>query len=521
MAPGNKPERQGLRRRNLFVGIAMATGAITALAVTLALTCGERIFSPSPAGRVDRGPSMSTSGGHDADMSRRLYRLSGTFSTALPCAGPCDVTFTVYEKEKYAAGRATATYDGATLRNVVCDAVACITGVEIVNGEARVHFTADGYKKDGRFGSNTRFEVAVAGAGTSVLDLHTSCSQGPIRIGHPYPASPAGEVLFTDGTGCVCFGADCGATAGGECPDSRKLYRADGEFHTDMAVTLPAEITFKLYKKDKYVKGLATARYDGSRLVDVTCDDFACITGAEMADGKLIVVFSTNGYEKYGKFGADSRFVVEVTGVGETRLDLHTSCSQGPIELMRPYPASPSGRVIFTDGCGCIGEATSEQEPDCPDTRKLYRAEGEFHTGLAASLPASVTFTLYHKDKDLVGQSTATYDGFRLSGVSCDGVACITGMEVLGGKLVVAFTTNGYDKYGRFGANSRFAVQVDGVGDAYLDLHTSCSQGPLRLFDPYPAQPGGEVIFTDGCGCVTGTPDEEPEEEPDTYPDAE
>ena len=119
--------------------------------------------------------------------------------------------------------------------------------------------------------------------------------------------------------------------------------------------------------------------------------------------------------------------------------------------------------------------------------------------------PADLTFNLYKNTDELKATSTAHFDGASLSGVVCDGRACILGATQNGNDLCVDFEAYGQKTGFRYDSSSRFELVVSGCGSFYLDLHTSCSQ-VINLWEPYATDPAGSVVLTGGCGeCLEGT----------------
>ena len=117
-----------------------------------------------------------------------------------------------------------------------------------------------------------------------------------------------------------------------------------------------------------------------------------------------------------------------------------------------------------------------------------------------------ITVNIYDNDEvnpsDIVGTSTAFFNGGSLSGVSCDGVVCITGASLVDGNIVVTYEVDGWDN-GQFKTWTTFEVVVGGSANV-LALHTSCSQ-TLFVERPYPGLTGGIFYIEAGTGdCFVG-----------------
>ena len=140
--------------------------------------------------------------------SHKMLQLDARARTGLSCTLPVNITFNVYGHGGL-KGTSTATFDGTTTSNIVCDTlngsgfpIACIVSAEILNGAIVVTWHANGHRSNDVFDSSSNFEVIVAGCGSADLDLHPSCPQ-VIRLLDPYPDNQVGDVVLTDICGCL------------------------------------------------------------------------------------------------------------------------------------------------------------------------------------------------------------------------------------------------------------------------------------------------------------------------------
>lgn len=135
----------------------------------------------------------------------KLFEINGQYRIDVSGCTPSDLVFNVYKKDNELKGTSTATWNGASLTNIVCDGVACLTGAELQGSELVITFDSSGYKDTGEFESDTSWEMLVTGcAGGKTQKIHTSCSQ-VFTMGTSYPAG-SGEFVFTGGCGaCLSF----------------------------------------------------------------------------------------------------------------------------------------------------------------------------------------------------------------------------------------------------------------------------------------------------------------------------
>jgi hypothetical protein len=293
----------------------------------------------------------------DCPSGDDLYWLGGLFE--IPCSGPADLIFRVYENDDHLKGTSTAHFDGSGLTGIVCDAVACLEDASASGGNLEIDWLATGFDH-GHFKANTRLEVEVVGCGVYHLDLHTSCSQ-PLYFGTTYDVEPDGQATLLDGCGCIL--------EEGDCPDENKLYRLDGTFLLDCFA--PVELTFRVYKDGHDLKGESSAIFDGSSLSSLVCDEIACIDGARQNGGILEVDWIANGHHN-GHFDANTRFEIEVSSCGVFYKDLHTSCSD-PIYFDVIFDLDTEGQYVLTDGCGgCVDESVMVRESTWSKVKTLY-----------------------------------------------------------------------------------------------------------------------------------------------------
>jgi hypothetical protein len=269
------------------------------------------------------------------------------FVVPAPAEYPVDIWANAYKDDDDLKGSSFAMFDGSSIYDVSCDPVVCITGAYVVDDSLQIMFRVNGWKSDGTFDSNSRFEVLVGGV-QYYADLHTSCSQ---ILYTDYPYAGVGGTLYI-----LCGDGTCLRVYDEDCPETDKILWFMGTFNIPCDV--PANLTFNVYKDQNDLKGTSTAFFDGVNLTDVICDPVACITGASDA---LQVDWYAHGWkDEIGKFETNTRFELIVDGCGTFYLDLHTSCSQD-IYLGDPYALMPEGTLILTDGCG--GENCLPQEP--------------------------------------------------------------------------------------------------------------------------------------------------------------
>jgi hypothetical protein len=146
----------------------------------------------------------------DCPDDDKLYRLDGEFVLPFPCSVPTTFTFNVYKGDTDLKGTATATFDGVSVTNIVCDDVACIIDASLQNGTLVVTWQAHGSKGGGEFEADTSFELLVEGCGTFKSErIHTSCS-APIELGLPRPIDPYGVIVLTNGCGGCLAGNPTG-----------------------------------------------------------------------------------------------------------------------------------------------------------------------------------------------------------------------------------------------------------------------------------------------------------------------
>ncbi len=242
-------------------------------------------------------------------------------------------------------GVSEADFDGTTVSNIVCDAIACITDITVEDGQMVVYYRANGYESGPKFAANSCFAATVNGNRSTRL-MHTSCSQ-IVYLDTPYGADPMGAFYVVAGQGtCLRLPFDCP-------PDDGKLFWVVGFFRVPCAAYLPVDLTFKLFKGNSDLKGISMATYDGSNLVVNYCDPVACITDAAVNGNDLDVWFIAHGTKGQGEFENDSTFEIEVSNCGDFFVYIHTSCSQD-LYTYEEYPLIPGGFMMWTDACGCV-----------------------------------------------------------------------------------------------------------------------------------------------------------------------
>ena len=279
------------------------------------------------------------------------------------------------------------------------------------------------------------------------------------------------------------------------------LYTLDMRYEGAQPAGFPVHLTVNIYEDDQVnpgaLRGTAEVDFDGGSMSNLSCDAVVCITDVSLTDGKLIVAYTTNGWDG-GKFKTKTTFEV-VVGDRSESLYLHTSCSQ-TIYVDRPYPGTPDG-VFFVEGG--LGDCFSGGGA-CPPTNDLFWLVGEFRIPCTAA--GAITFNLYRNDNDLKATATAYFDGAGLTNIDNSFWAEFQGAYVDGAEIVVEFTAYGTKDGGDFESNSRFEM-ITSCGTYYLDQHTSCSD-EIFLNTPIPASPAGDVTYVDGCGgCIeTGLP---------------
>lgn len=177
-------------------------------------SCSQEIYLNVPQDAVPSGNVTYTDGcggcietGEppvDCPYDDKLYWLAGEFSVV--CNAPADLTFSVYNKEEWSnpRGRATATFDGFSLTNVVNDPVAQLMYARTQGGLMIVGFEAFGFDND-KFKTETSLEIVVSGCGTfRLVKYHTSCSR-PIEVDVPLAMEPSGATTFLAYCGCEDF----------------------------------------------------------------------------------------------------------------------------------------------------------------------------------------------------------------------------------------------------------------------------------------------------------------------------
>ena len=289
-----------------------------------------------------------------------LTRIDMRFETEVITL-PVHIEVNAYKWENDLEGTSGADFDGGTLTNVVCDAVVCITDVSLQGSDlVIITYSVNGYKGDGTFDNDSRFEVIVGGQATNMTGrindpakVHTACDR-PIWRERWYPGTVFGSFYVVDLEG-PCLVNE------GECPVGTKLYKLEGAFTVPCGV--PAEMTFNLYKDTAELKASATATYDGDTLTNSVPDLKASIVGATQSGPMLIVNFETYGQKDGDDFDANTTFELVVNGCGTYRLEsLNTSCTD-IVDLFQPYPLTPSGQLEFLGGCGQCLEGTVVVRP--------------------------------------------------------------------------------------------------------------------------------------------------------------
>jgi hypothetical protein len=129
--------------------------------------------------------------------------------------------------------------------------------------------------------------------------------------------------------------------------------------------------------------------------------------------------------------------------------------------------------------------------------------EMRFEGPLPDTFPVMVTLNVWEGGNcdHLKGVSTAMFDGASPYDITCDAIACITDITIMGNVMVVSFDTHGYDN-GKFKTDTCWETTYDGLS-AIRQVHTSCSQ-PIFLDTAYLADPVGAYFFEwiDGDDCV-------------------
>ncbi|MDX2473169.1 MAG: hypothetical protein QNL91_05625 [Candidatus Krumholzibacteria bacterium] len=419
------------------------------------------------------------------DLISMDMRYEGTQTAGYPV----HLTVNIYEDDQVNPGALVGTaevdFDGASMSNLNCDAVVCITDVTVMDGRLVVNYTTNGWEND-TFKNQTTFEVLV-GDRSEFLYLHTSCSQ-TIYVERPYPGTPGG-VFYVEGGEGDCF------VGSGDCPLGNDLYWLVGQFR--IPCTSPGTITFNLYRNEDDLKATATAYFNGGGLSDIQNSFWAEFENAYLDGDDIVVEFIAYGTKDGGDFESNSRFEM-VTPCGAYYLDQHTSCSE-EIYLNTPLPATPAGDVTYVGGCGgCI--ETGEPPVDCPYDDKLYWVAGEFR--VACLGPADLTFQVFEGDHwtEPEGTATAFFNGTSLQNVSNGVVALIMNARQEGGIMVVEFEAFGWDD-DKFKNSTSFELTVAGCGTFRLvEIHTSCSQ-PIPLGVPLPMETSGTLTLTNYCGC--------------------
>jgi hypothetical protein len=146
----------------------------------------------------------------------KLYWIQGKFN--VPCTAPADMTLNLYKDDDELKGTATATFDMG-LTNVMNDLkIEFNTSGYHPDGRMVIGFTAFGQKDDGKFESNSRFELIVDGCGTFYLDQHTSCSRDiPKYVELETGGTPGGGLIWEN-----CCGPDDCCT--GETPVENRTW---------------------------------------------------------------------------------------------------------------------------------------------------------------------------------------------------------------------------------------------------------------------------------------------------------
>jgi hypothetical protein len=273
--------------------------------------------------------------------------------------------------------------------------------------------------------------------------------------------------------------------------------------------TYPAHIEFNVYEGDKIdsdkLKGSSSMDFEWFGTYgenwNFMYDDVAFLTSAWVEDGMLRVCATADGWDN-GKFKSTSSFEIIVNGESSGLLDLHTSCSQ-EIPIDTPLAGDPGGTWYIVGGAGdCVPGG-----PDCPEGDKLYELHGEFHIPLCGCVPTDMTFTVFKKEDEWKGASTATWTGTGLDNIVCDNVACLTGAYLDGETLVVEFESFGYKDNGEFDSETSFELDLGDCGVYKLvKYHTSCSK-IIYLNTPFDLGCNAFIMFTGGCGaCIVDQP---------------
>ncbi len=282
------------------------------------------------------------------------------------------------------------------------------------------------------------------------------------------------------------------------------LYSLDMKLCMPAPAAYPVNITIEVHKDQPgNLKGTTTATFDGTVLSDIMCDDFMCITDAEVDGDMLYLYFDSFGY-KDGKYEANSYFDVFVGDVN-LGLPIHTSCSKPIYVDGHPYGALPLGAGTFYVLAG-DGTCMSTRQGCPPDPNKLQWVYAKFEVACAA--PADLVVNVYKDTSDLKGTSGGYFDGMDVSDIYYStgvtgAVAMLVDAEMDADTMVVYFYAFGVKGGGEFEKNTRFELVVEGCGNFYMDLHTSCSQ-EINMDQAYDLTPAGAFTFLNGCGSCIG-----------------
>jgi hypothetical protein len=174
-------------------------------------SCSKPIFKDRAYALTPEG-DMYVQGGdgdciHDKDYcppgTDKLYWIKGAFY--VPCSAPADVTFNLYKDDDELKCTATAHINAAgVLTNIDNGFCAEITGGRLWSATFpgfMIDFTGYGQKADGKFETESRFELVVDGCGSFYFDQHTSCSKDIYAVNN---MTPDGILYFTQ-----CCAEEC------------------------------------------------------------------------------------------------------------------------------------------------------------------------------------------------------------------------------------------------------------------------------------------------------------------------
>jgi len=175
-------------------GLNLHTSCSQPIPLNQPITVGDYTFE------IVGGYATCIPGVPGCPQTSKIYEVDGEYRIDVCNCAPTNITFNVYKKDTEFKGTSSATWDGVSLSNIVCDDVACITGATLEGCELVITFDSFGYRDDGQFDSDTSWEMLFdGGCNGGKVKVHTSCSQ-PFYLNVPHPAGD-GTFTFTDGCG--------------------------------------------------------------------------------------------------------------------------------------------------------------------------------------------------------------------------------------------------------------------------------------------------------------------------------